>query len=53
MSGRMGEHGDTPVLFSENLETAYGQTYYQYKSYAKFDFQLSFKMWIGVTTADD
>lgn len=53
MSGRMGEHGDTPVLFSENLATAYGRTYYQYKSYAKFDFQLSCKMWTGVTTADN
>lgn len=44
MSGRMGERGDTPVLFSENLATAYGRTYYQYKSYAKFEFQLSCKM---------
>lgn len=53
MSGRMGERGDTPVLFSENLATAYGRTYYQYKSYAKFEFQLSCKMWTGVTTADN
>lgn len=52
MSGRMGERGDTPVLFSENLATAYGRTY-QYKSYAKFEFQLSCKMWTGVTTADN
>lgn len=44
MSGRMGERGDTPVLFSENLASAYGRTYYQYKSYAKFEFQLSCKM---------
>lgn len=42
-----------PVLFPENLATAYGRTYYQYKSYAKFEFQLSCKMWTGVTTADN